>query len=247
MPPVSDRLGQSRGRVPCAFAGRLGRVGESRARHQQRAHICSGRGIRTPSSSSEAPAYSERSSISFSVAGQKETPESRARRCSEPEPADSLRDKFNLSGGWLPSLTFASVNQMRMPLTQGRNPSGSDTQPPLAHSNWDAAQVGIYLGAGAVILSCFLGPAAVVLGFFLEFILPIPVCLRARSKVSLLSMIPNAVLNSWFVFVQAPKSSYWAGWRNEWAGSLGVLAFGAAASLIVAGLILWRRKTTQLT
>ena len=29
------------------------------------------------------------------------------RRCSEPEPADSLRDKSNVIGGWLPSLTFA--------------------------------------------------------------------------------------------------------------------------------------------
>ncbi|HXJ57354.1 MAG TPA: DUF6678 family protein [Verrucomicrobiae bacterium] len=31
----------------------------------------------------------------------------RTRRCSEREPADSLRDKFNVIGGWLPSLTFA--------------------------------------------------------------------------------------------------------------------------------------------
>jgi len=29
------------------------------------------------------------------------------RRCSEREPADSLRDEFNVIGGWLPSLTFA--------------------------------------------------------------------------------------------------------------------------------------------
>jgi hypothetical protein len=29
------------------------------------------------------------------------------RRCSEPEPADSLRDKSNVIGGWLRSLTFA--------------------------------------------------------------------------------------------------------------------------------------------
>ncbi len=28
-------------------------------------------------------------------------------RCSEREPADSLRDKSNVIGGWLPSLTFA--------------------------------------------------------------------------------------------------------------------------------------------
>jgi hypothetical protein len=31
----------------------------------------------------------------------------RTRRCSEREPADSLRDKSNVIGGWLPSLTFA--------------------------------------------------------------------------------------------------------------------------------------------
>ena len=31
----------------------------------------------------------------------------RTRRCSEREPADSLRDKFNVIGGWLPSLTFS--------------------------------------------------------------------------------------------------------------------------------------------
>jgi hypothetical protein len=30
-----------------------------------------------------------------------------SRRCSEREPADSLRDKSNVIGGWLPSLTFA--------------------------------------------------------------------------------------------------------------------------------------------
>jgi hypothetical protein len=34
------------------------------------------------------------------------------RRCSEREPADSLRDKFNAIGGWLPSLTFA-LDHMR--------------------------------------------------------------------------------------------------------------------------------------
>src|SRR5207244_13365346 len=31
----------------------------------------------------------------------------RTRRCSEPEPAGSLRDEFNVSGGWLRSLTFS--------------------------------------------------------------------------------------------------------------------------------------------
>jgi len=31
----------------------------------------------------------------------------RTRRCSEREPADSLKDEFNVIGGWLPSLTFA--------------------------------------------------------------------------------------------------------------------------------------------
>ena len=32
--------------------------------------------------------------------------EQRTRRCSEPGPADSLRDEFNVRGGWLRSLTF---------------------------------------------------------------------------------------------------------------------------------------------
>jgi len=31
----------------------------------------------------------------------------RTRRCGESEPADSLRDKSSVSGGWLRSLTFA--------------------------------------------------------------------------------------------------------------------------------------------
>src|SRR5262249_31539159 len=31
----------------------------------------------------------------------------RTRRCSEREPAVSLRDKLNVTGGWLPSLAFA--------------------------------------------------------------------------------------------------------------------------------------------
>ena len=38
----------------------------------------------------------------------------RTRRCSEREPADSLRDKSNVIGGWLPSLTFAFGNNMRL-------------------------------------------------------------------------------------------------------------------------------------
>ncbi len=36
----------------------------------------------------------------------------RTRRCSEREPADSLRDKSNVIGGWLPSLTFALARNM---------------------------------------------------------------------------------------------------------------------------------------
>ncbi|MBI3987921.1 MAG: hypothetical protein HY343_13435 [Lentisphaerae bacterium] len=37
----------------------------------------------------------------------RETKKQRTSRCSEREPADSLRDKSNVIGGWLPSLTFA--------------------------------------------------------------------------------------------------------------------------------------------
>jgi 2-polyprenyl-3-methyl-5-hydroxy-6-metoxy-1,4-benzoquinol methylase len=39
--------------------------------------------------------------------------EGRTRRCSEREPADSLRGKSNVIGGWLPSLTFAFGNTSR--------------------------------------------------------------------------------------------------------------------------------------
>jgi len=35
------------------------------------------------------------------------SPGCRTKRCSEREPADSLRTKSNILGGWLPSLTFA--------------------------------------------------------------------------------------------------------------------------------------------
>ena len=38
---------------------------------------------------------------------QSRTRDCRTRRCSEREPADSLRDKYNVRDGWLPSLTFA--------------------------------------------------------------------------------------------------------------------------------------------
>jgi hypothetical protein len=144
-------------------------------------------------------------------------------------------------------LTAVVSRQMRIPLANRRNGSGSDTQPPPPKSNWDAAQLGIFLGAGAILLLSILGVAAFVFGFFLEFILPIPVCLRARNKVALLSLIPNEVLNSWFVFIQSPRSPYWAGWRNEWGPSLAMLGFGAAASLIVSAFFIWRRKTTELT
>jgi hypothetical protein len=126
------------------------------------------------------------------------------------------------------------------------NPTTSATQRQLPKSNWDAAQLGILLGAVAVPLLYILGAAAVVVGLFLEFILPIPVCLRARSKLVLLALIPNAVLNFWLVFIESPRTPYWAGWRNEWAQSLGVLLFGAVASSIVAGFIMWRRKVTEL-
>src|SRR6266571_2509822 len=37
----------------------------------------------------------------------------RTRRSSEREPADSLRDKSNVIGGWLPSLTFFVVPKGR--------------------------------------------------------------------------------------------------------------------------------------
>ncbi len=118
----------------------------------------------------------------------------------------------------------------------------SDTRPPLPKNNWDAAQLGLFLGIGAVILLSILGVAAVTLGFFLEFILPIPVCLRARNKVVLLSLIPNIVVNGFFAFVRSPRSPYWAGWRYEWKDALLLLGFGVAASLIVSGIFILRRR-----
>ena len=135
---------------------------------------------------------------------------------------------------------------MRIPLTDTTNPAGSGTQPPRK-SNWDAVHLSIFLGLGAALLIWALGSAAILVGFFLEFLLPIPVCLRARSKVALLSLIPNALVNFWFVLVQSPRSPYWAGWRNEWAPGLAVLCFGAAASLIVSGLFIWRGRATEIT
>ena len=54
---------------------------------------------------------------------------SRTRRCSEREPADSLRDKSNVIGGWLPSLTFSYWNsdpRPRLTLYQGGS-SSEDT------------------------------------------------------------------------------------------------------------------------
>jgi hypothetical protein len=60
----------------------------------------------------------------------------RTKRCSEREPADSLRDKFNVIGGWLPPLTFAlgrtghSMSDSHMNERPASNPSpvpGSST------------------------------------------------------------------------------------------------------------------------
>ena len=39
----------------------------------------------------------------------------RTRRCSEREPTDSLRDKSNVIGGWLPSLTLVLDKNMKCP------------------------------------------------------------------------------------------------------------------------------------
>jgi len=54
-----------------------------------------------------AASHSMESRISCSSAQQK--------RCSEREPAVWLRDKSNVIGGWLPSLTFALGHRMRSP------------------------------------------------------------------------------------------------------------------------------------
>src|SRR6266446_4736467 len=47
---------------------------------------------------------------------------SRTRRSSEREPADSLRDKSNAIGGWLPSLTFL-VSRLHAHEEKDRHPS----------------------------------------------------------------------------------------------------------------------------
>ena len=44
------------------------------------------------------------------------------RRCSEREPADSLRDKSNVIGGWLPSLTFSLAAFLTMKIPTGLLP-----------------------------------------------------------------------------------------------------------------------------
>ena len=125
--------------------------------------------------------------------------------------------------------------------------SGSGPQPPDGKNNSFALGLGIAIGVASAFLFSALGGTAVPLLIVSEFLLPIPVCLCARSKVVALSFVPNVVLNSWLVFIQAPRSPYGGGWRNEWGLSLGLLAFGVAASLVVSGLFLWRRKTKQLT
>lgn len=128
---------------------------------------------------------------------------------------------------------------MSIPLTDSRNESGPGSRPPPPKSNWDAVQLSVFLAIGAAVLLRILG----LQGFVVEFFLPVPVCLRARSKLPLLSLIPNMLLNGWFVFLQSPQSPYWAGWRNEWALSLAVFGFGAVASLSVSGFFIWLRKT----
>jgi hypothetical protein len=147
----------------------------------------------------------------------------------------------------LPRLSTNVDGEMRIPSTNGRSPSRSDSRPPLPRSNSSAFGLGLALGAASALLLSALGGAAVPFAIISEFILPVPVCLRARSNVLTLSLVPNAVVNCWFVFIQSPRSPYWAGWRNEWGLSLAVLGFGAAASLIVSGLFLWRRNATGIS
>ena len=125
--------------------------------------------------------------------------------------------------------------------------SGRGTPPPDRKDNSFALGLGLALGAVSGVLLSALGGNALPLALLSEFILPIPVCLRARSNVLALALVPNAVLNSWIVLIQAPRSAYWAGWRNEWGDSLILLGFGGVASLVVSGLFMWRRKAKQLT
>lgn len=118
---------------------------------------------------------------------------------------------------------------------------------PINHCGNDieAVKLGIMLGVISAVFLPIFGSTAWMVVLGLQFVLPIPVCLSARTKLLPLSLIPNSIVNCWFVFIQAPRSGYWAGWRNEWRDSLIVFGLGIAASSIVAGLMIWRRKATE--
>jgi hypothetical protein len=72
--------------------------------------------------------------------------------------------------------------------------------------------------------------------------MPVFISLRARTNLLLLSLIPNALWNCWIVFIQAPSSPYWARWSSERKDALSTFGVGVAASSIVSGLFIWRRK-----
>jgi hypothetical protein len=69
------------------------------------------------------------------------------RRSSEREPADSLRDKFNVIGGWLPSLTFTFCNRVSATLQRDHaitlaksSPKKALAQARSVHEPWFRAQ-----------------------------------------------------------------------------------------------------------
>jgi hypothetical protein len=73
---------------------------------------CSLQGIRSSARNAPSARHECRWCSDFVRGYERAWRERRTRRCSEREPADSLTDKFNLIGGWLPSLTL-SLGAMR--------------------------------------------------------------------------------------------------------------------------------------
>src|SRR4030095_14835559 len=94
----------------------------------------------------------------------------------------------------------------------------SPNKPKVPKSNWEAAQLAIFLGLAAAVVLWALSAAAFLIVLFLEFLLPIPVYLRARTKAFLFAMIPNTIVNSVLLFVHYPPSPHSVDWRKERPG-----------------------------
>ena len=111
----------------------------------------------------------------------------------------------------------------------------------LPRNDFAAAAVGVSLAA----LTAAGLPALGYLWFPLQIVLPFFACILAKRRTLIAALIPTTVLNVWLVFVQAPKSGYWAGWQHEWEVAAFVFGFGATASLIVSGAVIWWRRQPE--